>query len=95
MKNQRKTIRQRRTVEQRCKSVSCLLPKGFKLQKSRASPEGMHDNPQLLQPCGIKSIEDVFQKPTTTTFKMIVPIAVAGEDDAEKCVWKLETLLKK
>ena len=54
----------------------------------------MHDNPQLLQPCGIKPIEDVFQNPTTTKLKMIVTIvAGAGEDDAEKCVWKLETLL--
>ena len=77
MKNQRKTNGQKRTMEQRCKGVSYLLPKRFKLQKSSASPGGMHDNPELLQPCGIKSIEDVFQNPTTTTFKMIVTI-VAG-----------------
>ena len=49
---------------------------------------------KYLQPCGIKSIEDVFQKPTTTTFKTVVTIvAGAWEDDAEKCLWKLETLL--
>ena len=51
-------------------------------------------NQKYLQPCGIKSIEDVFQNPTTTTFKTVVTIVDgAWEDDAEKCLWKLETLL--
>ena len=46
------------------------------------------------QPVGIKAIEDVYQNPTFTSFKMIVTIvAGAWEVDAEKCLCKLETLL--